>query len=162
MVYIIHLLTILNLLYIMIIMIEAKTWMIEKVPLALCFYFIRDAIFSWTLKKESIVTLSTCEVEFVSITSCICSAIQLKKNLLNEFNLPQKELIEIYVDNCYPKGSLNCILSLTLIYQVWSLLIFSYLFLVREKFSSRLSIEEFVMVNWNLKIQMLEVWRLWL
>ena len=74
MVYIIHLLTILNLLYIMI-MIEAKTWMIEKVLLALCFYFIRDTIFSWTLKKESIVTLSTCEVEFVSITSCICNAI---------------------------------------------------------------------------------------
>ena len=74
MVYIIHLLTILNLLYIMI-MIEAKTWMIEKVLLALCFYFIRDTIFTWNLKKQSIVTLSTCEVEFVSITSCVCNAI---------------------------------------------------------------------------------------
>ena len=74
MVYIIHLLTILNLLYIMI-MIEAKTWMIEKVLLALCFYFIRDTIVTWTLKKQSIVTLSTCEVEFVSLTSCVCNAI---------------------------------------------------------------------------------------
>ena len=56
-------------------MIEAKTWMLEKVLLALCFYYIRDTKFTWTLKKESIVTLSTCEVEFVSITSCICNAI---------------------------------------------------------------------------------------
>ena len=56
-------------------MIEAKTWMIEKVLLALCFYFIRDTIFTWNLKKQSIVTLSTCEVEFVSLTSCVCNAI---------------------------------------------------------------------------------------
>ena len=56
-------------------MIEAKTWMVEKVVLDLCFYFISDIIFTWTLKKQSIVTLSTCEVEFVSITSCICNAI---------------------------------------------------------------------------------------
>lgn len=68
MVYIIHLLTILNLLNIVIV-IEAEIWMIKRTPLALCFYG-RYRI-QLDLKKQPIMTLSTCEEEFVSTTSCI-------------------------------------------------------------------------------------------
>lgn len=44
------------------------------------------------------MTLSTCEVEFVSATSCVCHVMRLI-NLLKELNLPQMKPMEIYVDN---------------------------------------------------------------
>ncbi|KAK2420651.1 hypothetical protein QL285_031356 [Trifolium repens] len=49
-------------------------------------------------KKQLIVTLSTCEAEYVAATSCVCHAIWLR-NLLKELNLPQKEPTKIFVDN---------------------------------------------------------------
>lgn len=64
--------------------------------------------FTLISKKQSIVTLSTCEVEFVSATSCVCHAMWLK-NWLKELNLPQMKPMEIYVDNKFaitlPKNS---------------------------------------------------------
>ncbi|KAK2979862.1 hypothetical protein RJ640_002775 [Escallonia rubra] len=61
------------------------------------FYF-GEAAFTWTSKKQSIVTLSTCEAEYVAATSTVCHAIWLR-SLLKELSFIQDELTQIYVDN---------------------------------------------------------------
>jgi hypothetical protein len=61
------------------------------------FYF-SSSTFSWTSKKQAIVALSTCEVEYVAASSTVCEAIWLM-NLLKELEHPQEEPIVIYVDN---------------------------------------------------------------
>ena len=49
-------------------------------------------------KKQPIVTLSTCEAEYVAATSCVCHAIWLR-NLLKELRWSQEKPTKIYVDN---------------------------------------------------------------
>ncbi|KAK2985059.1 hypothetical protein RJ640_022937 [Escallonia rubra] len=49
-------------------------------------------------KNQSIVTLSTCEAEYVAATSTVCHAIWLR-SLLNELSFIQDESTHIYVDN---------------------------------------------------------------
>ncbi|KAK2411591.1 putative mitochondrial protein [Trifolium repens] len=61
-------------------------------------FYIGNTAFTWMSKKQPIVTLSTCEAEYVAATSCVCHAIWLR-NLLKELNLPQKEPTKIFVDN---------------------------------------------------------------
>jgi len=61
-------------------------------------FFMGGCAFSWSSKKQPIVTLSTCESEYVAATSCTCHAIWLRR-LLKELHLPQVEATEIYVDN---------------------------------------------------------------
>lgn len=61
-------------------------------------FFMGEAAISWSSKKQSIVTLSTCESEYVAATSCACHAIWLRR-LLEELHLPQDEATEIFVDN---------------------------------------------------------------
>ncbi|KHN27716.1 Putative mitochondrial protein, partial [Glycine soja] len=61
-------------------------------------FFMGDCVFTWSSKKQGIVTLSTCEAEYVAATSCTCHVIWLKR-LLEEFQLLQKESTKIYVDN---------------------------------------------------------------
>jgi hypothetical protein len=61
-------------------------------------FYIEDTTFTWSSKKQSIVTLSTCEAEYVATISCVCHSIWLRK-LLKELWMPQKKLTEIYVDN---------------------------------------------------------------
>ncbi|KAH9719925.1 hypothetical protein KPL70_005931 [Citrus sinensis] len=61
-------------------------------------FFMGDTAFTWMSKKQPIVTLSTCEVEYVAATSSVCHAIWLR-NLPNELGLPQEKPTEIYVDN---------------------------------------------------------------
>ncbi|XP_070034405.1 uncharacterized mitochondrial protein AtMg00810-like [Nicotiana tomentosiformis] len=53
-------------------------------------FFLGDSVISWSSKKQSIVTLSTCEAEYIAATSCTCYAIWLRR-LLKELNLPQIE-----------------------------------------------------------------------
>ena len=60
--------------------------------------FMGDNAISWCSKKQSIVTLSTCESEYVAATSCICHAIWLRR-LLEEICLPQAGATRIYIDN---------------------------------------------------------------
>ncbi|XP_059668866.1 uncharacterized mitochondrial protein AtMg00810-like [Cornus florida] len=38
-------------------------------------FFMGNVAFTWCSKKQSIVTLSTCEAEYVTATSCVCQAI---------------------------------------------------------------------------------------
>ena len=61
-------------------------------------FYMGENAFTWVLKKQSIITLSTCEVVYVAATSCVCHAIWLQ-NLLKEIGLPQKELTKFFVDN---------------------------------------------------------------
>jgi len=61
-------------------------------------FYIGDITFTWSSKKQSIVTLSICEVEYVATTTCVCYSIWLII-LLKELRTPQEKLIEIYVDN---------------------------------------------------------------
>ncbi|WMV24270.1 hypothetical protein MTR67_017655 [Solanum verrucosum] len=60
--------------------------------------FLGDCVIYWSSKKQSIVTLSTCEFEYVAMTSCTCHAIWLRI-LLKELNLSQIEATMICVDN---------------------------------------------------------------
>ncbi|KAM1738452.1 hypothetical protein ACFX11_014268 [Malus domestica] len=61
-------------------------------------FFIGDTAFTWMSKKQPIITLSTCEAEYVAVTACVCHAIWLR-NLLKELSMPQEEPTKIYVDN---------------------------------------------------------------
>ena len=40
-------------------------------------FYIGDTAFTWMSKIQSIVTISTCEAEYVAATSCVCHAIWL-------------------------------------------------------------------------------------
>ena len=61
-------------------------------------FFMGDTAFTWMSKKQPIVTLSSCEAEYVAATSCVCHAIWLR-NLLKELSLTQEEPTKICVDN---------------------------------------------------------------
>lgn len=61
-------------------------------------FFMGDTAFTWMSKKQPIITLSTCEAEYVAATSCVCHEIWLR-NLLKELKMPQEDHVEICVDN---------------------------------------------------------------
>ncbi|KAF5953447.1 hypothetical protein HYC85_006303 [Camellia sinensis] len=61
-------------------------------------FYLGDPAFIWSSKKQPIVTLSTCETEYVAIAAGACHAIWLR-NLLKEVQEPQQEATKIYVDN---------------------------------------------------------------
>ncbi|KAK6143244.1 hypothetical protein DH2020_023592 [Rehmannia glutinosa] len=61
-------------------------------------FFMVDCAMSWCSKKQTIVTLSTCESEYVAATSCTCHSIWLRK-LLKGLHLSQVEATEIRIDN---------------------------------------------------------------
>jgi len=56
-----------------VIVIMREILMIKKAQLIL--YFLGDSVISWSSKKQSVVTLSTCETEYIAATSCACHAI---------------------------------------------------------------------------------------
>ena len=53
---------------------------------------------AWSSKKQSIVTLSTTEAEFVAATACACQAIWFRK-ILEELQFKQRGPTAIYCDN---------------------------------------------------------------
>ena len=61
-------------------------------------FFTRYAAFTWSYKKQTIVTLFTCEVEYVAANSTVCYGIWLR-NLLKHLGFPQESPTEIFVDN---------------------------------------------------------------
>ncbi|PHT87616.1 hypothetical protein T459_09722 [Capsicum annuum] len=61
-------------------------------------FFLGNCVVSWSSKKQIIVTLLTCEAEYVEATSCTCHVIWLRR-LLKELNLPQTTATMICIDN---------------------------------------------------------------
>ncbi|KAJ3691578.1 hypothetical protein LUZ61_020742 [Rhynchospora tenuis] len=57
-------------------------------------FYMGDTAFTWVLKKQPIVTLSTCEAEYVAASSCVCHAIWLRK-LLKDMNFARDQPMEI-------------------------------------------------------------------
>ncbi|CAL5397490.1 unnamed protein product [Camellia sinensis] len=61
-------------------------------------FFMRNTVFTWSSKKQAIVTLLTCEAEHVAANSTMCHAIWLR-NVSKHLGFPQENPTEIYVDN---------------------------------------------------------------
>jgi len=61
-------------------------------------FFMGDIAFTWCSKKQSIMSLSTCEVEYVAATSSVCHTIWLRK-LPKMLRMPQQVPTTIHVDN---------------------------------------------------------------
>lgn len=61
-------------------------------------FFLGSTAFTWNSKKQGVVALSTCEAEYVAVSSTVCEAIWLR-NLLKELNHPQEKSTAIFVDN---------------------------------------------------------------
>ncbi|XP_061338507.1 secreted RxLR effector protein 161-like [Gastrolobium bilobum] len=61
-------------------------------------FFMGNTAFTWVSKKEPIVTLSTCEAEYVAASWCVCHVIWLR-NLLSKLEQGQVGATEIRVDN---------------------------------------------------------------
>nr|GFA32498.1 retrovirus-related Pol polyprotein from transposon TNT 1-94 [Tanacetum cinerariifolium] len=61
-------------------------------------FFLGYNTFTWSSKKQPIVTLSSCEAEYIAATSCVCQAIWLR-SMLKELHMEQEHAIAIYADN---------------------------------------------------------------
>ena len=71
--------------------------MIER-ALRFLYFFMGSTTFTWLSNKQPVVTLSTCEAEYVAASSCVCHVLWLRK-LLKEMNFNQEKPTEIRVDN---------------------------------------------------------------
>ena len=61
-------------------------------------FYLRETAFTWQSKKQGMVTLSTCEAEYVAASACTNHAIWLRY-LLEDLRMPQDEPTEIRVDS---------------------------------------------------------------
>ncbi|KAL4030992.1 hypothetical protein IC575_009247 [Cucumis melo] len=61
-------------------------------------FFLGNTTFTWNSKKQPILTLSTCEAEYVAAASCVCHAVWLR-NLLKTVGILEDDPTMIHVDN---------------------------------------------------------------
>jgi hypothetical protein len=61
-------------------------------------FFMGSTTFIWLSKRQPIITLSTCEAEYVVASSCVCHSLWLRM-LLKEMNFSQEKTINIQVNN---------------------------------------------------------------
>ena len=62
------------------------------------FFYLGIWTFSWSLKKQQVVALSTIEAEYITIIFATCQAIWLRK-MLSELKYEQKGPTKIFCDN---------------------------------------------------------------
>jgi hypothetical protein len=65
-----------------------------------------NVAFTWSLKKQSIMMLSTCKAKYAVTTSCVCHALWMR-NMLKNLHLIQKEATQIFIDNRLTLGLLK-------------------------------------------------------
>jgi len=70
----------------------------ERKSITAYVFFMGNTTFSWSSKKQAIVTLFICEAEYVVASSRVCHTIWLR-NLLNDLQLNQEQPTKIYIDN---------------------------------------------------------------
>ena len=61
-------------------------------------FLLGDALVSWSSKKQDLIALSTCEVEYIAASMCSCQGLWLRK-LLKEMKIQKTEAINILVNN---------------------------------------------------------------
>lgn len=61
-------------------------------------FFLNDSVIAWSIKKQTIVALSTTEAKFVAATSCACQGMWFR-SILEELGYPQKNSMIINCDN---------------------------------------------------------------
>ena len=69
----------------------------KKITIGFVFYK-GDIVFTWTIKKQPIMTLCTWEAKYIYATSSVCHAICIR-SLLKELHIPQAKSTKIFVDN---------------------------------------------------------------
>ena len=55
-------------------------------------FYIEDITFTWSSKKQFIITLSTCEAKYITTITCLCHSIW-QKRILKELWISHEELI---------------------------------------------------------------------
>jgi hypothetical protein len=68
-------------LWVIVIVIMLEICMIKKKNITGFVFYMGDTTFIESSKKQPIVTLSTCEVEYVATTTCVCHSIWLRRLL---------------------------------------------------------------------------------
>ncbi|XP_047331455.1 secreted RxLR effector protein 161-like [Impatiens glandulifera] len=61
-------------------------------------FFMGCNAISWSSKKQAIISLPSCETEYVAMTSCICHKIWLRR-MLKKISLSKNKATTIFVDN---------------------------------------------------------------
>ncbi|TXG57405.1 hypothetical protein EZV62_018718 [Acer yangbiense] len=61
-------------------------------------FFMRDTAFTWLSKKQAIVTLLSCEAEYIVACSGVCHGIWIR-NVLQYLGFPQVNPTKVYIDN---------------------------------------------------------------
>ena len=59
-------------------------------------FYIEDTSFTLSSKKQSTITLSTCETEYITITSCVCHSIWLRRLLKRVVNTTREAYKDLY------------------------------------------------------------------
>jgi hypothetical protein len=61
-------------------------------------FYLGEFLVSWLSKKQSLVSLSTAEVEYIAATTCCTEVLWMKQTLI-DIQVEYDELIPIYYDN---------------------------------------------------------------
>lgn len=72
--------------------------MVERKSTSGYIFFLNEAPISWCSKKQSVVALSSCEVEYIARCYGACQSIWLKE-LLSELKIMKESAVKLRMDN---------------------------------------------------------------